>query len=166
MQHQRELDDMKDKLLETEKKYCELKKIAVAGKPSKNGEDSGTTRRVQLLKSQKEAAEHRAETAEGKLQDIARKLSDVTSSRDALQKEKVLLEKKISRIEKEKKTKTAANSRQDANPSSDSSKHVQVSNAHNESANKSTTTRDIAVTLVVAVAFFCLGTMSKIGRPS
>lgn len=98
-----QLKELRANLGSAEKEIVALKKSINANKaPSGQQQGDVLTRRLQVIKTQKEATQHRAEVAEAKLLTTTSQLSEMTKSHDALEKEKVVLEKKISRLEKEK----------------------------------------------------------------
>lgn len=94
--HKTEITAGKKSLEATEKELEKLKKTAQA---SSEGETSGLSKRMQVLKTQKESTQHRAEVAEGKLLVVSRQLTEITRAHELLEKEKVVLGKQIHRLE-------------------------------------------------------------------
>jgi hypothetical protein len=156
--HKTELAATHTSLEKAEREVIELKKSLQTSR-APQAESSAMNKRMQMLKTQKEATQHRAEVAEGKLVGMSSQLTEVTKANQALGKEKVLLEKKVTRLEKEKeKEKEKQNSRH--RPEGDTPKP----NEESKSKTKMNTipvvfSKDFILTLGVATVFLYLGTV-------
>lgn len=157
-----QLKNAQRKLKVAEEEISDMKKTLPKNEVRQSSTGDGLVKRMQVLKTQKEAAEHRAEAAESKLLTLNSQILDVTKSLDDMEKEKVLQEKKIVRLEKYKE-KCEVSSKGSSNRSATASSIIETSSNDEKQTDIANGSFRVLVATSLAVALVSLYVGTIIG---